>query len=318
MFDSLPNQVTTRRTIHGISFNLLVVGPTGIGKTTLINSLFDCIDYTDAPDLDREVGEVSLKVKEEWPENKTIKMKITIIETKGFGNQLDRSLSYMPIVDYIDDQFESYMKNELEVQENRYDDITDNRVHCLIYMISPTGPGLKPIDIATMKKLHQKVCLIPVIGKSDILTKHERQALKEKIRQELILNSIDIYSSEEHLLPIAIAASNEIAVEGGKRQRVRTYPWGKICIERDTEFSRLRELVLTSNMLSLVEHTARVHYDRYRMTANSEKELEREELEFEKFKSHYNIEKKSMMKEIGDIEFKIDDIKQKFRLSMRK
>lgn len=302
MFDSLPNQVTTRRTMKGISFNLLVVGPTGIGKTTLINSLFDSVEYCDTPDFDREIADVNLMVKEFKPENKTIPMRLTIIETKGFGNQLDKSNSWKPIVDYVDDRFQGYLMDELEVQESRYNDYKDTRVHAVIYMISPTGSGLKPIDILTMKKLQEKVCLIPVIGKSDILTKQERHSLKEKVRQELILNSIKIYSSEEHLLPLAVAASNEIVVENGKRERVRTYPWGKMYIERDSEFSRLRDLVLRSNMLSLVECTNREHYEKYREEVTSGDKQSKEEIEFKEFKSLYDIEKARLLKELEKLE----------------
>lgn len=296
-FDSLPNQVTVRHTIHGSSFNVLVVGPTGIGKTTLINSLFDC-DYPDSPDLEREVSDVSLRVKEYRPPNKTIDIKLTIIETKGFNNQLDKTHSYQPIVDYITARYEDYLQDELKVQ-TKYNDISDNRVHCCIYMISPTGSGLKPIDLITMKQLHKRVCLIPVIGKSDILTKQERLAFKERVRQEITLNEIEIYPSEDPLLPLAIAASNEIFIENGKKQRVRPYPWGRMYIEKDSEFSKLRDLVLRSNMLSLVGTTNRVHYEKYRRESNS-KDTPKKELE--DFMRKYELEKTSMLRECRRLE----------------
>lgn len=266
-FDSLPDQVTTRVIRHGLSFNVLVVGPTGIGKTTLINSIFN-FDYGDSPDLERENTSVNLRVKEFRPQNKTLEMKLTIIETKGFDNQLDKSKSYEPIVEYINARNEEYLKDELRVLESRYNDLSDSRVHCCIYIISPTGSALNAIDIVTMKELHHRVCLIPVIGKSDVFTKLEKQKFKERVRQEILLNGIEIYSSEEHHLPLAVAASNDIVTENGKRQRVRDYPWGKINIENDTEFPRLRDLLLR-NMISLMETTKKVHYERFRKEVSS-------------------------------------------------
>lgn len=40
---------------------------------------------------------------------------------------------------------------------------------------------LKPLDIELMKKLHNKVNIVPVIAKSDVLTKKEIQRLKKKV-----------------------------------------------------------------------------------------------------------------------------------------
>lgn len=256
-FDSLPNQATTRHMVHGLAFNLLVVGASGIGKTTLINSLFD-FDYGDQPDIERESKSVTLKVKEFRPKNNVLEMKITVIETKGLDNN-----SCQPIIDYITARYNDYLRDELEVQDTRYNDLADSRVHCCIYMIPPTG--LKAIDIVTMKNLHKKVCLIVVIGKSDILTKQERQTLKDKVKQEISTNGIEVYATDE--FPIAVAASNDVLEENGKRLRVRAYPWGRMYIERDSEFPLLRDLVLRSHMLTLIELTNRIHYERFRKDA---------------------------------------------------
>jgi len=291
-FDSIPNQVTCRRTIHGLAFNLIVVGPSGIGKTTLINSLFE-LNYGDCPDYERNIDKVELSVKEFRPQNKAIDMRLTIIETKGFNNQLDRSEVYKPIVDYIEARYEDHLRDELEVQETKYNDIKDGRVHCCIYMISPTARGLKPIDLVTMKKLHQRVCLIPVIGRSDQLTLQERQSIKRSIMKEIQENEIKIYQTNGCDLPFAIAASDEFIEEGGKRHRVRRFPWGKMFIERDSDFPQLRDLLQRSNMLSLIDVTNDMHYEKYRAEATRTRVQE-----FLKFKSSYDRERRQLLKEI--------------------
>lgn len=296
-FDSIPNQVTTKRTIHGLSFNLIVVGPTGIGKTTLINSLFD-FEFGDSPDYERDINEVELRVKEYRPQNKTIDMKLTIIETKGFNNQLDRSEIYKPIVNYIEARYKDYLRDELRVQETKYNDIADSRVHCCIYMISPTARGLKPIDLVTMKKLHQRVCLIPVIGRSDQLTQQERQSIKRAIMKEIAENGIEIYQTHEHDLPFAVAASDDIVYENGKRQRVRCFPWGRMFIERDSDFPQLRDLLLRSNMLSLIDTTNDVHYEKYRAE-------DREFQEFIDFEFESDREEEKLLKEIKALENRV-------------
>lgn len=58
----------------------------------------------------------------------------------------------------------------------------DTRVHCCLYLIAPTGHSLKALDLVTMKKLHDKMNLVPVIAKSDTITKQELAAFKTRVR----------------------------------------------------------------------------------------------------------------------------------------
>lgn len=62
----------------------------------------------------------------------------------------------------------------------------DNRIHCCFYFISPFGHGLKPLDIEFMKQLHNKVNIVPVIAKADVLTRKEMQKLKKTVSIVLI------------------------------------------------------------------------------------------------------------------------------------
>lgn len=52
---------------------------------------------------------------------------------------------------------------------------------------------LKPLDIEFMKQLHNKVNIVPVIAKADVLTKKEVQKLKNRILDEINSNGIKIY-----------------------------------------------------------------------------------------------------------------------------
>lgn len=56
---------------------------------------------------------------------------------------------------------------------------------------------LKPLDIEFMKQLHNKVNVVPVIAKADVLTKKEMQRLKKKVLDEIAENGIRIYSLPE-------------------------------------------------------------------------------------------------------------------------
>ena len=47
-------------------------------------------------------------------------------------------LSFKPLVDYIDEQFENYLQEELKIKRELVD-YHDNRVHVCLYFLAPTG-----------------------------------------------------------------------------------------------------------------------------------------------------------------------------------
>lgn len=57
--------------------------------------------------------------------------------------------------------------------------------------------SLKPLDIEFMKQLHNKVNIVPVIAKADVLTKKEMQKLKKNVLDEINQNGIRIYTLPE-------------------------------------------------------------------------------------------------------------------------
>lgn len=265
--DSSAELSTGKSCIIGKSFNVLVVGPTGIGKSTLINSIFD-VNCEDSPDLERALTDISLQIREFRPCGGDGELKLNFIETKGFGNQQDTSDVWKPIVKYIEDKSREYLEEEFKVQEMVYNDIVDNRVHCCIFMIPPFSSGLAVCNLALMKQLHQRVCLIPVIAKADVLTKEELHNLKGKLRQEFINHDIQLYNSKEYQFPLAVATTVDIISENGKRHRVRRYPWGIMYAERDSEFLDLRSLMV-NNLEALRRETHFTHYRKYRQAIES-------------------------------------------------
>ena len=62
--------------------------------------------------------------------------------------------------------------------------LPDSRVHACLYFITPSGHGLKRIDVEFMKRIHDKVNVIPVIGKADACTNEEMELFKQKVDYE--------------------------------------------------------------------------------------------------------------------------------------
>jgi cell division control protein 12 len=115
-------------------------GESGLGKTTLINTLFST-ELSPAKNYNRrhhkqldKLTEVEI-IKAEL-EEKQFKVKLTVIDTPGFGDYVNNRDSWSPIVDFIDDQHEAYMIQEQQPQRSEKSDL---RVHACLYFIRPTG-----------------------------------------------------------------------------------------------------------------------------------------------------------------------------------
>lgn len=80
---------------------------------------------------------------------------------------------------------------------------------------------LKPIDIVVLKKLSDVVNVVPVIAKSDSLTLEERQAFKERIKEEFAFHNLKMYPYDNDELDDEERAMNaqikvlETLVNGG-------------------------------------------------------------------------------------------------------
>lgn len=106
-------------------------------------------------------------------------VRLTVIDTPGFGDYVNNRDSWQPIIEFLDDQHESYM---LQEQQPRRTDKIDMRVHACLYFIRPTGHTLKPLDIEVMKRLSSRVNLIPVIAKADTLSPADLVRYKQRVR----------------------------------------------------------------------------------------------------------------------------------------
>ncbi|NXD35556.1 SEP10 protein, partial [Copsychus sechellarum] len=168
----------------------LTLGETGIGKSALMSSLFNT-NFEDSPST-HFLSSVRLRAQTYELQESNVVLKLTIVKTVGFGDQVNKTDSYQPIVDYIDAQFEAYLEEELKVIRSLFS-YHDTRIHVCLYFISPACRSLKTIDLLTMRNLDSKVNIIPIIGKADSISKTELQEFKKKIMSELVSNGIRIY-----------------------------------------------------------------------------------------------------------------------------
>lgn len=280
-FDTVQEQIRKKSLKRGFEFNTIVVGESGLGKSTLINTLFKarisrstCTPPQDDIPKTTQVNSVSHVIEEQG-----VRLKLTVTDTPGFGDQINNDQCWVPVLEFVHDQFEKYLNEEVSIDRKK--SIPDSRIHACIYFIPPTGHYLRPIDVEFMQRMHNCVNIIPVIGKADTLTVEEREAFKARIREDLRFHGIKIYPSAygaeddedaaanakiEQLIPFAVIGSDREVAVGGKKVYGRQTKWGFIEVEnkKHCEFSQLRDMLIRTHMQDLKEMTDKVHYENFR------------------------------------------------------
>ncbi|KAF8632565.1 hypothetical protein AX15_001775 [Amanita polypyramis BW_CC] len=283
-FANLPNQVHRKSVRKGFQFTAMVVGESGLGKSTLINTLFNTTLYPPKeepiPPAAERPKTVSIESIDADIEENGVRLHLTVVDTPGFGDFVNNDESWKPIVENIESRFDSYLELENRVNRSK---IVDNRVHACLYFIQPTGHSLKQIDIEFMRRLHTKVNLIPIIAKADTLTDEEIIAFKERILSDIAYHNIHIFQAptydnedEETLaeaeeiaskIPFAVVGSDKyVQTPDGRTVRGRAYPWGVAEVDNEDhcDFVKLRQMLVRTYMEELREYTNDVLYENWR------------------------------------------------------
>ncbi|KAH7883500.1 Septin-domain-containing protein [Phlebopus sp. FC_14] len=282
-FANLPNQVHRKSVRKGFQFTAMVVGESGLGKSTLINTLFNTPLYPPKqplpPSAERPKTVAIESIGADIEEN-GVRLHLTVVDTPGFGDFVNNDDSWRPIVEDIESRFDSYLEQENRVNRQK---IADNRVHACLYFIQPTGHSLKQLDIEFMRRLHTRVNLIPIIAKADTLTDEEIADFKARILADIAYHKIHIFQAptyenedEETLaeaeeiaskIPFAVVGSDHVVqTPDGREVRGRSYPWGVIEVDNEDhcDFVKLRQMLVRTYMEELREYTNDVLYENWR------------------------------------------------------
>jgi len=325
-FDSLPDQLVNQAVASGFTFNIMCIGETGLGKSTLMDSLFNT--SFDSNQANHREPNVKLNSHTYELEESGVKLKLTLCDTVGYGDQVNKEDSFKPIVDYIESQYEAFLQEELKIKRN-LNSYHDSRVHACLYFITPNGHGLKSIDLVCMKKLDSKVNIIPIIAKADTINKAELAKFKSKIMSELVNNGVQIYQfpTEEQsvaetnkqmngVLPFAVVGSNDFVKVGNKNVRARQYPWGVVQVENENhcDFTKLREMLIRTNMEDLRDTTHGKHYELYRKDRLKEMGFTDNEGKPGNFAEQYNSRREM---HLSSLQQKEEEMRQKFVIRVK-
>lgn len=279
-FAEIQNQVFRREMARIYEFNLMVVGSNGMGKSTLVRSLFR--GMIKPTQITR--GEPKLNEYTDLLEEKGVSLRLRCVETSGF-NYINKDVTNM-LVDYIDKQYKDYFKAQRRASPWK---IEDPRVHCCLYLIPPYGDmRLRQEDIDCMKALHERVNIVPVIAQADARNENELKELKENILNDLEANKIKYFrfqhddkedeerarlvKSYAERLPFAVMATNEpekIVLDENKIvwRWIRQTMGGPIDIEdnKKCDFEALAKLLIRHCMLDFIDSTHNKHYAKFKV-----------------------------------------------------
>ncbi|XP_059572960.1 septin-12 isoform X1 [Alligator mississippiensis] len=242
--EAVLDQMRIKTMKTGFEFNIMVVGQSGLGKSTMVNTLFkskvSCKATTPRHE-ERIPKTVQLQSVTHVIEEKGVKMKLTVTDTPGFGDQINNENCWDPIIKYINEQYERYLREEILI--SRKQKIPDTRVHSCVYFVPPTGHWLRPLDLEFMRRLSKIVNVVPVIAKADTLTLEERAEFKQRIQRDLKAHGISIYPQEDFeedpderilndkirdKIPFAVVGADQEHQVNGKRILGRKTKWGII------------------------------------------------------------------------------------------
>eukprot|EP00775_Hariotina_reticulata_P002608 gene2608-2910_t len=238
---------------------VLVVGDSGLGKTTLVKTLLSTPGerlqvhdgtYTPADQFIKDPDSLCSTVTWKDEEDRVIWV-YRIQDTPGYGDDLDIMNHINMMLGYLNRCNTKWL--DMESARDRAQDLTeveDPRVDVCLFCVPPHR--LRPIDIRYMHELGKAVPIIPVITKADTMTIREAQNYKQEVFSKLqnpnvpgVRGKINTFSFDKETLeragmgdaagsntpPFLVIASNDINEEMNQMEvpvfwPERRYPWG--------------------------------------------------------------------------------------------
>lgn len=293
-----------RKTIKKlINFSVMIIGESGLGRSTLINSLCggnSIVPTSLTAQQDPFTKKLTLRHENvELEDNEGHKISLNIIDTPNFANAINCDDDFKTIVDFIRHQYDEVLLEESRVKRNPR--FKDGRIHVLIYMINATGHGLSEVDVKFMQHISTLVNVIPVIAKADALTPAELKENKALILEDLTNYGINYYKFNEYeyeldyiddeiveynkylnlLIPFAVIGANTYQDQGDDddllKLRVLNPAYAKpinVELPEFNDFTILKNVLLITHLNEFKELTHDVIYENYRTEALSGKQFQ--------------------------------------------
>lgn len=261
---NLPNLLHSEYAARGCTFNMMVVGSHGLGKTTFLNQFLGAnvlkLQPFEVKDSNpywhtESLCNVQTSYVEIHEGNFLTRMNIT--EVDAVGDHIDNSNCFEPIVNILEKNFEDYHTKFRQSTRNLID---DKRVHLCLYFLEPISM-IKVPDLEVLSRISKLCTIIPVIAKADLLRVDQVTAIKNVFREILETNSIPIFDDRESM------AEAPFLVFSHERGESTECAWQSVPMQnyQINDFQTLKRLILERSVISLIRE-ADHFYDNYRIT----------------------------------------------------
>uniref|UniRef100_A0A3B4BJ86 Septin-type G domain-containing protein n=1 Tax=Periophthalmus magnuspinnatus TaxID=409849 RepID=A0A3B4BJ86_9GOBI len=235
--DAILEQMRRKAMKQGFELNIMVVGQSGLGKSTLMNTLFKSKVSRKSvqPDPEERIPKtVEIKSISHDIEEKGVRMKLTVIDTPGFGDQINNENCLRP----LDVEFMRRLSKVVNIVPviAKADTLTLEERDFFKQTIRE-GLRANGIDVYPQKEFDEDA---------------EDRLINDKIRE---------------MIPFAVVGSDQEYQVNGKRILGRKTKWGTIEVENIShcEFAYLRDLLIRTHMQNIKDITGSIHYETYRV-----------------------------------------------------
>uniref|UniRef100_A0A670IL29 Septin 9 n=1 Tax=Podarcis muralis TaxID=64176 RepID=A0A670IL29_PODMU len=235
--DAILEQMRRKAMKQGFEFNIMVVGQSGLGKSTLINTLFKSKisrkSVQPSPE-ERIPKTIEIKSITHDIEEKGVRMKLTVIDTPGFGDHINNENCLRPL------------------------DIEFMRRLSKVVNIVPVIAKADTLTLEERDYFKQRITAdllangIDVYPQKQFDEDSEDRLINEKFRE---------------MIPFAVVGSDQEYQINGRRILGRKTKWGTIEVENTThcEFAYLRDLLIRTHMQNIKDITSSIHFEAYRV-----------------------------------------------------
>lgn len=277
-----PKQTYNISKRKGGQFTMMLVGKSGVGKTSFINTLLNANAISDHMNIYRtQIPQktTSICIHELKLEEGGYNMDLNIIDTPGYGDLIDNRFCWYGPAKYIDDQFRLVIRQELQPSR---ENLKHTEVNLCLYFLNYSSRGLNALDLQAIKKLAERVNLIPIVSKVDSCTKIEIENFKQKVQNTLInqkikvcpflqFESIEIDKIFRSQIPFSIINSKQPLTSDTKSdntvvvKRGRNYNWGFAQVDNldHCDFLNLKKFIIDEHMVEFITSTKQ-HYELFR------------------------------------------------------
>uniref|UniRef100_A0A8C9ARC1 Septin 12 n=1 Tax=Prolemur simus TaxID=1328070 RepID=A0A8C9ARC1_PROSS len=242
--EAVLDQLKIKAMKMGFEFNIMVVGQSGLGKSTMVNTLFKSKMWkTTVPGFVMPIPQtLQLHSVTHVIEEKGVKLKLTVTDTPGFGDQINNDRCLRPL------------------------DIECLQRLCRTVNVVPVIARADSLTIEEREAFRRRIQQNMRVHGIDV---YPQKCFDEDINDKILNSKI------RDRIPFAVVGADREHLVNGRCVLGRQTKWGIIEVENmaHCEFPLLRDLLIRSHLQDLKDITHNVHYENYRVIRLNESHL---------------------------------------------